>query len=504
MANTIRVFSTRFTGNPQGIVLNLPMVNVGWARNNRRIAGYSDGKFTLRGTDQQLKQWFGELLGYEVREQNTWEGFIWGMALTINGVTRRISYDNIYNAVAVAYGEAVENGGFEFLGGAGSSPFTNWDQFVGGGGAVNVETTLINSGINAAYIEAGASRVTRIWQDITVTAGESFVLTFYNAGDNNPGGSGNLGGRFRVSNTAETVDYIPLSSTLIFNSVYRKVERSFTVPAGETTVRITLQCPNQNNRAAYFDDVSLRLVDEQGNEIKRLTLFATNDQSINRHGRRELIVTDMRQTPTTAAGIRDTTLSEKAWAKVSNPQFTDGGDNRLEVDVVGYWATAFFRYLTVGNWQTEQLINELITDIVTTDCDWIELGAVRAATDKARINPLDRKRAGNVLVELTERGDMGTIQRMIVSQQRRLTYELVDKTPIYFRRDGLFYNRAGGKQRVDPFQVQGGVVARDEDFGGQSAHYEGYLLANNDFILEDVEVNAMGEIRPTSLNLEGL
>ena len=246
MANELTVFTPLFRGT-QGFVDSFATTSVDWSRHNNRVGGYHDGIFTIQGDANFLGYLFDNWLGYEVREGKDWEGFIWGMNLTINGATKRRSYDNLYNAVSVAYGETVENGGLELLGGAGTSPFTNWDEFVSGGGAVTVETTLVNSGDQAVEITANAARTTRIYQDVVVSPGESFRLRFYNAG--NTTDKGRYGVEELVGGTA---DLIPITEIDHEEPSYRLFEDGFTVPTGITTIRVSLYCPDTNNRVTYL------------------------------------------------------------------------------------------------------------------------------------------------------------------------------------------------------------------------------------------------------------
>ena len=248
----------------------------------------------------------------------------------------------------------------------------------------------------------------------------------------------------------------------------------------------------------------MQLVDEQGNEITRLTDFATNDESIARYGRRELILTRLRQTPSTAVGDRDTALAERGWPKTSPPSFQTGGPDSLEVEVVGYWATAFFKYLTVGNGQTDEFISELIRDVVENNCDFLDVGVIRGNSDLARINPFDRERAGNVLKRLINMGDVGTVWRFIVGQSRLVRVEPIDVKPLYFRRNRKFFNTASTEREVNPFQVQAGVVARDLDFPARKDQLNAFLENSTDFVLEDVEVSADGDIQLTALDVGGL
>src|SRR3990167_3301456 len=79
----------------------------GWRRSIRAVGGYWQGEFTLHGTPNDLSRFFYEYLGYHLEERSaghkTWEGLVYEMELTTDGVTRRRTLDALYNHVRVKY-----------------------------------------------------------------------------------------------------------------------------------------------------------------------------------------------------------------------------------------------------------------------------------------------------------------------------------------------------------------------------------------------------------------
>jgi hypothetical protein len=78
-----------------------------WRRSTRRQGGYWRGSFILTGDQSRLAKFFYERLACHLVERwngmVTWEGMIYEMDLTINGVTRRRSLDTFANWVYAIY-----------------------------------------------------------------------------------------------------------------------------------------------------------------------------------------------------------------------------------------------------------------------------------------------------------------------------------------------------------------------------------------------------------------
>lgn len=155
---------------------------IGWERTERLLGGWWDASFAVAGDDGELSEYFAEWLNCIVEEiagTTTWKGTIWKMALASNGVTREISLDSVYNAVAARYTEHLTNGGFESLGGA--DTFTGWTDTTSSGGTVAAETTAANVGRGLQSVKlVGSARVS---QSVTVTGGRSYRLAASTRGE---------------------------------------------------------------------------------------------------------------------------------------------------------------------------------------------------------------------------------------------------------------------------------------------------------------------------------
>lgn len=88
-----------------GFIEDVTRKAIGWRRSIRSIGGYWQGEFTLTGDINYLARWFYQHLGYHFEEKSsgkkTWEGMIYEMDFTTEGVTRRRSLDTLYNHLRV-------------------------------------------------------------------------------------------------------------------------------------------------------------------------------------------------------------------------------------------------------------------------------------------------------------------------------------------------------------------------------------------------------------------
>lgn len=158
--------------------------------------------------------------------------------------------------------DLIENGGFETAGAGGADVWGTWIETVGDG-AIADEGTLVHGGSHAAKLTAGATRNTVIrpsnissaniyaTNQIAVTAGVSYTLSFWTRGD------GTNAGRYSIYDQNNAAFIRSTVTTGVTGTSYTQVTYPFTAPAGCFQILITLWCPNVNAGVAYFDDVSL-------------------------------------------------------------------------------------------------------------------------------------------------------------------------------------------------------------------------------------------------------
>lgn len=162
--------------------------------------------------------------------------------------------------------ELITNGGFENWTG---SDIDDWTDNAGGG-SIDKESTNINSGSYAVKMVSGSALDTYVYQDITVTAGSMYRLSFYTRGD------GTYDGRYWIYDTDNAADIVSVTDTGITGTTYTAVQTRFKAPTGCTTVRIYLYCPDTNTGVSYFDDVSAVASDWEDDTYRVTTTAKTN------------------------------------------------------------------------------------------------------------------------------------------------------------------------------------------------------------------------------------
>lgn len=163
---------------------------------------------------------------------------------------------DIYLDNVVLTPNLVDNGGMETYTGSQddgiTDTFTGWTNAnVNDGINSKIDATATNhSGSNAIKITRGSSGgAPYVDQVINVTAGKSYLLTFYTRGD------GTNSSRYQVYSGATTV--IPITTTGITGTSYSRVSSIFTVPTGLTTVSLDMVGGSSAGSIVYFDDVSV-------------------------------------------------------------------------------------------------------------------------------------------------------------------------------------------------------------------------------------------------------
>lgn len=183
--------------NPSKPVRNISEIALNWERTERLVGGFWDASFSVTGEKSELQQYFTQWLNYAIEERTgltRWSGNIWSMALSINGVTRRVTLDDVYNAVRAKFTEHLWNGGFEL--GSGTT-FTGWTN-TAGSGSIAQETTVANVARgaravkltgNAMVSQSATVRPLRAYRLSVQTRGETFN-DVANGGFETAGGGG--------------------------------------------------------------------------------------------------------------------------------------------------------------------------------------------------------------------------------------------------------------------------------------------------------------------------
>lgn len=101
---TLRLYSPI----PQGevFIADITDIVVSWSRSVQLQGGFGQGAISIIGPTEFVEAAFSNWMGAKVEERQgdlTWEGMIFEMELAINGVRRRRSFEQMYNAVDVSY-----------------------------------------------------------------------------------------------------------------------------------------------------------------------------------------------------------------------------------------------------------------------------------------------------------------------------------------------------------------------------------------------------------------
>ncbi len=201
-----------------------------------------------------------------------------------------------------------------------------------------------------------------------------------------------------------------------------------------------------------------RYIDENGES--QLSSAVQNTVSQNYFGRKETVLY--------LDGFKQTTAENKLAAYIAthaNPQpypvglGTSTKPDGLEVRVMGYGATASWRFLTAGD-GTDADIDAWIADIVDTDCEFLQTGRISANTDQQPTTININQPVWDVLQDLAATGIDDVPARLYVDNGRRVNYHQIDFTPRYFQRDGRLYTSAGGSSDINPWSVRPGIVRR--------------------------------------------
>ena len=166
--------------NPSKPIRNISDIALNWERTERLVGGFWDASFTVTGEKSELQQYFTQWLNYAIEERTgltRWHGNIWSMALSLNGVTRRVTLDEVYNAVRAKFTEHLWNGGFEL--GSGTT-FTGWTN-TAGTGSIAQETTVANVARGARAVKLTGNAM--VSQSVTVRPQRAYRLSIQTRGE---------------------------------------------------------------------------------------------------------------------------------------------------------------------------------------------------------------------------------------------------------------------------------------------------------------------------------
>lgn len=222
----------------------------------------------------------------------------------------------------------------------------------------------------------------------------------------------------------------------------------------------------------------------------------TNSQA--RYGiKEEIIYRDLQQ-----AAAEEAAQEFLAMHAHPNPQLISLEENVdepfLEVSVVGYVATAQFRFTSTVD-DSSSNVGDWVDDVFSTDLQF--LSKFRRATNSRSIKQSlgERMRAWDLLENLlTLRDGSGNQFNIIVEPGRLISYDQWDPDPI-----GYFWNGALTTPNFDnmeerPRMIRPGIYRASGFISDRSivAMQDSFFQSPQDFLLEMVEIDAKGEVIP--------
>jgi hypothetical protein len=517
----LRVRSSVLDASGPKFQMDLTRYNTGWRRSTRAQGGYWQGSFRLTGqSEQKLQNWFETWLGYDVLETSggaaSWQGMIYEMDLMIAGVRRRRSLDLMSNAIKTTYtglsfsgDNMVINAGFDYL--ANINVFTHWyDESQAPGQVIQ-----IGGGVTGNACQIRGSNLpedTFVRQNVNVTPGARYRLTFWTRShDNAPG-------RFRVRDPNAAEDIISLRSTGYSGPNWTQIgatgQNTFIGPAGGEILLFFYSPYLRNNDGdnvyfaldTDFDDVEL--CEELPSIFE--TEWAVNQSSIDRYGRKELVVHLDEYGQTTSEEYRDKVLAVSCWPWPRPVGAQPPGQAVLDVVCCGYIFTTNWMQVMGGDGQNHNVSDWIATIIgsdyglspnhggtinTAGDCQFIKTVRIDENTLQVPAALNMEQRPFDVLSEMVELGDdAGHPWQLQVLAGRKAIYQQIPTTPSYYlRRDGI-YDTAGGAKQSNFWLMKPGVF-RDMTWRSGSAEIGSWLENRMDFFVDEIEM-ADGWSRP--------
>jgi hypothetical protein len=206
--------------------------------------------------------------------------------------------------------------------------------------------------------------------------------------------------------------------------------------------------------AEIFNAVQSIYRDSAG--AQQTTSWYIDQDSIDRYGRRELILVLDHVAAAEATAQAETTLALKSQPVVTPIAIDPELEDRLKVTAVGESFTMNNRYVTAGDGTTDD-ISTYVTEIINTDCDNIDPGVIESNTLQILKETDLPIRAWDLLLRLAESGDASDNPWRLTVGGGYASYQQADNTPLYEwrgRNPGLT-SRLGGQS---DWQLQPGVL----------------------------------------------
>lgn len=148
----------------------------------------------------------------------------------------------------------VANPGFETAGAGGADVFSAWYE-VNSNGAIAQDTGVYCGGLASVKLTDGSTDNTYVRATFGVLPGKTYTFSFWTRGD------GANAGRYSVYDVSNAINIVALTSTGVTGTTWTQVTFNLTAPAGCYIIQFNPRSPAPNDSYAYFDDVSVTLLE---------------------------------------------------------------------------------------------------------------------------------------------------------------------------------------------------------------------------------------------------
>ena len=238
--------------------------------------------------------------------------------------------------------------------------------------------------------------------------------------------------------------------------------------------------------------VTVEYLDNKG--ANHFTTAGQNAEALAFFGRKEALLTYDGIGTTAADAYRDRYLNEYGYPYPRvvgiNPNVAMLGMSdsvtTLEVQCCGYVFTGNWRFETAGDGSLDNL-SDYITDIITTDCEFLEIGYITPNTLQIYKDTPGQRRAWDVIAGLVEIGDVNSNPyNFMVDNNRMAYYKQIDTDPKYYLRNGQVYSAATGNVPADIWRMKPAVI-RDMDYPSTRVYSGGWLADIQNFYAYELD-----------------
>lgn len=492
------------------LIDRLPGVKETWQRVRTWDGDSLTGDFKVVGDLETLRSLFWNLLMWDVRESvggPTWRGFVYKMNLNHTD-EEEIGVEGMATRVKARFRNLIANSGFETDGT--STAFLYWSEtIVGLTSSISAETTKFGTGAKAAKLVIGAlhGASALLYQTCTVRPRHEYELSFSSRGE------GVYSAFYEVWDATNGSAIVGSTATGVAGSQYQGTQVRFITPANCVSVEIRFYngLGTGSANAVYIDDVALIYL-RDGQQSQHETEWSIHPNAAARFGRKDFIMDAGEATLAGAEAIRNTELARRCYPR---PKFLGRGRGEAELQIwcAGYATT--FEWIfpdpgtDLGIYGNELTGAALVRQLAGLNAFVNGKALSDNASSRVRLTknsekPQDKKGGesrldGNksaweiILKDVLPA--MGDRWRFYVDAYRNAVLMKEPIAPLYFYDNGIFYNRLGeGRSEVEPRLMRPGLVRNTTARGMQEVLLDSDRERGNDFILEEVRVNAKGEL----------